>query len=488
MKDIIAKSLLSTLVCAYVISLTGCGVDDRAIFKSDIKEKGTIVNPNGDDDKDKLTNQEEADHGTDPKNPDTDGDGLKDGDEVNKYHTDPLDPDTDDDGLGDGLEVAKNPDNNTTLLIGTSAINADTDNDGVTDGIEVLGTYKDNIAEDGKVVTAGENKVPLKVGENGLKVLDINPAITVADWGDRKPANIHKNNTTDPQDEIDALDPMNDSDYDKRPNVKEKEKKTDPLDQNSKYLFIYETPEGQKMEAAGFTYVPAIDERGGFWMSRYEARKVPDTSLTLSNIDSAFIASHFHYITGDPASGYDNLNDSGIDLYKVKFTNVGDKMVGMYAFEAAFILDNSQVEGSNTTIKLPSLRQLEHALRLVNYNNDNIVRNSIYFYDANVEEDYPSDNVRGRVFELKTPSREFTNTLITLQSFVKPDWMTGEIIRDGDFAINGSKVAGDIGATAKDAVAIKDQTGTKNILLYSISYGDNGANAIGFHATSDYIK
>ena len=38
-------------------------------------------------------------------NPDTDGDQLKDGEEVITYLTDPLKPDTDSDGLSDGEEV-----------------------------------------------------------------------------------------------------------------------------------------------------------------------------------------------------------------------------------------------------------------------------------------------------------------------------------------------------------------------------------------------
>jgi MYXO-CTERM domain-containing protein len=42
--------------------------------------------------------------GTDPLNPDTDGDGLNDGDEVDRG-TDPLDPDSDDGGVPDGAEV-----------------------------------------------------------------------------------------------------------------------------------------------------------------------------------------------------------------------------------------------------------------------------------------------------------------------------------------------------------------------------------------------
>jgi hypothetical protein len=69
------------------------------------------LNPNDpampfeDPDHDGLTNLQEFQQGTDPHNPDTDGDGLSDGDEVLKYHTNPLLPDTDGDGIPDGVEV-----------------------------------------------------------------------------------------------------------------------------------------------------------------------------------------------------------------------------------------------------------------------------------------------------------------------------------------------------------------------------------------------
>jgi hypothetical protein len=69
------------------------------------------LNPNDplvameDPDRDGLTNLQEFQLGTDPTNPDTDGDGLSDGDEVNKYHTNPLLPDTDGDKIPDGVEI-----------------------------------------------------------------------------------------------------------------------------------------------------------------------------------------------------------------------------------------------------------------------------------------------------------------------------------------------------------------------------------------------
>lgn len=58
-----------------------------------------------DSDHDGLTDAQEKIYGTDPNNPDTDGDGLSDGDEVLIWHTNPLNPDSDGDGYSDGTEV-----------------------------------------------------------------------------------------------------------------------------------------------------------------------------------------------------------------------------------------------------------------------------------------------------------------------------------------------------------------------------------------------
>jgi len=62
-----------------------------------------------DTDGDGLSDDEEAELGTDPDEEDSDGDGLSDGDEVDAG-TDPLDEDTDDDGTYDGEEVAQGTD------------------------------------------------------------------------------------------------------------------------------------------------------------------------------------------------------------------------------------------------------------------------------------------------------------------------------------------------------------------------------------------
>ena len=92
---------------------------------------------------------------TDPTNPDTDGDGIKDGTEINGENpTNPLNPDSDSDGLCDGSKtvegqcvgekdgkiVGEDKNNNGQIDNGeTNPNDADTDKDGIKDGTELLG-------------------------------------------------------------------------------------------------------------------------------------------------------------------------------------------------------------------------------------------------------------------------------------------------------------------------------------------------------------
>ena len=64
-------------------------------------------------------------------NPDADGDGLSDDEEINIYGTNPENPDTDGDGLTDAEEI---------LEYGTDALNEDTDADELLDA-EEINTY-----------------------------------------------------------------------------------------------------------------------------------------------------------------------------------------------------------------------------------------------------------------------------------------------------------------------------------------------------------
>jgi hypothetical protein len=122
-----------------------------------------------DTDGDGLFDYIEEKLGTNPKNPDTDSDGLSDGDEVSKYKTNPLKADTDGDGLSDGEEVKK---------YGTNPLEPDTDGDGLSDGKEVkAGSNPLKTDTDGDGLTDGEevNKYrtnPLKSDTDGDGLTD----------------------------------------------------------------------------------------------------------------------------------------------------------------------------------------------------------------------------------------------------------------------------------------------------------------------------
>ena len=132
----------------------------------------TFVNGYGASDKDGdgLTKREERELGTDPNNPDSDGDGLQDGEEVRVYITDPLNPDSDADALKDGAEV------NTHA---TDPLKADTDDDLLDDGKEVNKYKTDPLKadSDGDALVDGDeiNKHrtdPLKADTDGEGLTD----------------------------------------------------------------------------------------------------------------------------------------------------------------------------------------------------------------------------------------------------------------------------------------------------------------------------
>ncbi|RYD37118.1 MAG: hypothetical protein EOP86_04225 [Verrucomicrobiaceae bacterium] len=114
---------------------------ERLYFPTDL----TKLASGQDFDNDGLPDQMELQRYTDPVNPDTDGDGLKDGVETNKgtftsatdTGTNPLKGDTDGDGLKDGVETNKGTFTSATDT-GTNPHTADTDTDNIRDGLEVL--------------------------------------------------------------------------------------------------------------------------------------------------------------------------------------------------------------------------------------------------------------------------------------------------------------------------------------------------------------
>jgi hypothetical protein len=138
-----------------------------------------------DTDGDGLWDGAETTHGTDPNNPDTDGDTISDGDEVNVYGTNPLSPDTDGDLLDDALEIrgqrlglgldplVPNNINNDSdgdglsdideLRFGSDPLVQDTDGDGVNDGDEVAQGSDPTDPTDGGIAPPPEELVEIEL-------------------------------------------------------------------------------------------------------------------------------------------------------------------------------------------------------------------------------------------------------------------------------------------------------------------------------------
>jgi outer membrane protein OmpA-like peptidoglycan-associated protein len=171
--------------------------DHDGLIKRIEKEIGTDPN-NPDSDGDGLKDGEEyLTYKTDPLKADTDGDGLNDGDEVFKYKTDPLKADTDGDGLKDGDEILKfstDPlkadtdgdglnDGDEVVKYKTDPLKADTDGDGLKDGEEVLKYKTDPLKVDTDGGTIGDG-VEVKRGTNPLDPSDDVPKVML--WVDKE--------------------------------------------------------------------------------------------------------------------------------------------------------------------------------------------------------------------------------------------------------------------------------------------------------------
>jgi len=96
---------------------------------ADTAPADTAVASETDLDGDNYPDAAELEVGLDPNNPDTDGDGVADGDEANIYFTDPFTADSDGDGLSDGEEL---------FGVMTDPLVWDTNGDGVGDGETVV--------------------------------------------------------------------------------------------------------------------------------------------------------------------------------------------------------------------------------------------------------------------------------------------------------------------------------------------------------------
>jgi len=185
------KMRFLSLVVLVLFFFSACG-EDRAVQKSN---SGSVqgVSARGDSDGDGLKDTDEIDiYDTNATNADTDGDGLKDGEEIFTYDTNVTNSDTDGDGLKDGEEIFTYDTNATNIdsdgdgisdweeifTYDTNATNADTDSDGLKDGEEILtydtnatnaDTDSDGLKDGEEILTYDTNATNADTDSDGLK-------------------------------------------------------------------------------------------------------------------------------------------------------------------------------------------------------------------------------------------------------------------------------------------------------------------------------
>ncbi len=169
-RDVLALDLDSGVWTLAYTGAGGAGVDLDAVSVR-------ALDGAADEDGDGLPNAAEIAAGTDLRDPDSDDDGLSDGDEVNVHATNPLSADTDGDGLDDAPEIAR----------GTDPKDADTDDDGLDDGTEVARTTDPKNADtdgdgasDGLEVSRGSNPLVAPTPVVAFVSLDITTVIAGA--------------------------------------------------------------------------------------------------------------------------------------------------------------------------------------------------------------------------------------------------------------------------------------------------------------------
>ncbi|MFT6399408.1 MAG: MYXO-CTERM domain-containing protein, partial [Bradymonadia bacterium] len=219
----------------------GGGIDDGTevlLDGTDPLDPADDILPTEDTDGDGLTDEEElATYGTDPLNPDTDGDGVNDGTEVGDDDpTDPLNPDSDSDGLcdgpeavGDECEAGEDLDRDGVVDDGeTDPNDVDTDDDGVPDGTELFETDTDPLEPD------SDDDGLLDGTEIGLTNDDVGP-----DTGDAFVPDEDPTTTTDPNDPDTDGGTVPDGEEDENLNGRLDEGERDPNDREDDIAYSY---------------------------------------------------------------------------------------------------------------------------------------------------------------------------------------------------------------------------------------------------------
>ena len=533
------KNIFYLLMIVSLLFITvGCG-SDRAgsTQKSSIKGVFEI-----DSDDDGISDEDEEIYGTDPFNSDTDGDGLSDYEEINLYETNATNPDTDGDGLSDGDEIhtyetnATNSDTDGDGLSDgdeintyeTNATNSDTDGDCLLDGFEILNyeTNASNKDTDGDQVDDGIEIYSYTSGE--FNTTCIGAPETLALGYNRNPA--RDGIPTPANDIINALDSTNDSDGDGQSNSRENNctegNATNPL----KFCpSILDTIAGRTLTEHGYSYVPGgfdVDgdgvNEGGFWISRYQARKsgveIPSEMIieSVGNVNQ-YISKNFKVLNRKiDVLSYDEtfLSETGAlagnELIFDEESIAGIKRISNFTPYLAqvclskYVLKDANGTAIDVNITMPTLKQYVHVKMLLdadllNNGDGRHIRNGILGTDPNVA----LFTYTLIIDEFGESKREYVRNLVQLKNtfgedtfdFASdvPNWWDANISKFKSFE-NGANATQDLGngiGPEKDSYAVIVRGGQILDVTQGISGAltddDDETNGISFRAATDYL-
>lgn len=161
--------LVAIIVPGFFVSFDG----DNRTFVSEVTGETSPFSP--DTDGDGLEDgQEVNNYGTNPTKTDTDGDGIEDRKEIHKYETNPSKIDSDGDGMDDLSEVNRGTNPTSEPECNIEDKNTDSDSDGLSNYEECrLGTNPDKADTDGDGLTDYEEFEG--VTDSGIELPDSNP-------------------------------------------------------------------------------------------------------------------------------------------------------------------------------------------------------------------------------------------------------------------------------------------------------------------------
>ena len=499
------KSLSIIYIVVVGVLFVACGASDRAATRgadtnsSDANRSvlGVVYSPNVDSDGDGLNDYEEVyRYHTNPDNNDTDSDGLSDSDEIKTYETNATNPDSDGDCLLDSFEI---------LYYETNATKVDTDGDKVNDGIELYSYSVDELnltcLSTPETLASGYNPNPPKDGIPDMET-----------------------------DIINALDPTNDSDGDGQSNIKENNcSQGDPSDKTKMCPFETESEEGATLLAYGYAYVPGgfdVDgdgkNEGGFWMSRYQARKsgvlIPSEKISeiVGNLNQ-YISKEFKVLNKNiqllsysEGTLTEQQVTAGSELLFKETDIVGEPRISSYtpllarACLSQYFLTDSEGNNLDMNITLPTMKQYVQVKMLLdadfkNNGDGRHIRNGLLGTDPNV----PLSTFSVVIEEFGERYKEFVRNIIELRDINGNDaFDSTKDLRDW-WATDSSKID-EFSKGATSGVNIGQGTGPESdmygviaragdILDVRISVtgtesdGQGDTNGISFRAVTPYL-